>query len=511
MNRLLLFAETPRAGRWNYRFLVPLTSPVSQDDLQRYASAARAKDDGPDYLSVRREGVMQMTTERKGSEMIVLAGRDLNDMSDANRERLRQMLRRRLAELEVLVTQRIDWEREGKNLVVGRRELDQWMADVNSISVTTSQNAWRNWTVTAIILAVIVLVIAVVVGIRPIESFLQKISRTPPPSSTDTSQPEPEAPKTQPGVDSFHLAEWARILGIPAGELPKTFPKPISDFGNIGDSFRGGKNESHDKLYSDVSQAIARAIPPPEETSPPSERLRRQLLRLDSLCVSKAEPTDENRTLSQLLANQGLQRTAKKLFPQGKFSVLGLVQASDGRESEGFRLLEGLVKELSLQSADSFHKVVGAAKEVARTGAEHPSDADNTDRPEVWKVAIKAAQCREAITRDAAGMDSGEEVQTAHCFVPQDEIEVRWIVDWLRPDDVYHQVYGCEQRPENLFACLKMVADAPSESALRTKALEENLKHGTLYRDQTKAMLEFIRACQDIVNDAKPGSDVAPH
>ena len=124
MVRPLLFAETPRAGRWNHRFLVPNELSMSEEQLAENAARARQRAQGADYLAVVRQ-VEQQDGGRMADELLVLHGVNVEHLDAATRRVLVKRLEERLDDLEHLV-EIIDWEQEGKRLVVHRQELSQW-------------------------------------------------------------------------------------------------------------------------------------------------------------------------------------------------------------------------------------------------------------------------------------------------------------------------------------------------------------------------------------------------
>ncbi|MCA9174737.1 MAG: hypothetical protein KDB14_09665 [Planctomycetales bacterium] len=120
----MLFAETPRAGRWNHRFLVPESLSLSEEQLAEQAARARRRPQGANYLAVVRS-VEQPATGRAADELLVLHGVEVERLDAATRRVLLKRLAQRLEDLEQLV-EALDWEQEGKRLVVHRRELKEW-------------------------------------------------------------------------------------------------------------------------------------------------------------------------------------------------------------------------------------------------------------------------------------------------------------------------------------------------------------------------------------------------
>ena len=101
--RPVLFAETPRAGRWNHRFLIPSHVEVDQSRLATWASRARRHDRGDDYLAAIRRNVVQASGGREGDELLVLAGIETDTLSSEIRDQLKGRLECRMDDLENLV------------------------------------------------------------------------------------------------------------------------------------------------------------------------------------------------------------------------------------------------------------------------------------------------------------------------------------------------------------------------------------------------------------------------
>lgn len=121
-----LIALTPRAGDWNHRFLVSPDSKRGVDYLARVTHNAKTKAIGQNYISVQRR-VTQTTGGRGGTEILVLSDVDLSQFDAEKIERLRKQLECHLDDLANLVTNVIDWDKEGQLDPVRRRELEDWL------------------------------------------------------------------------------------------------------------------------------------------------------------------------------------------------------------------------------------------------------------------------------------------------------------------------------------------------------------------------------------------------
>jgi hypothetical protein len=122
-----LIALTPRAGRWNHRYLVPPNLNLDTTVLGRLTSMAGQEAQGMAWLAVSHE-VQQVGGSRAGKEILILGDLDVERLSPEAREHLLERLRHRLIDLGELITQEVDWEHEGRVDPVIRLELAQWYA-----------------------------------------------------------------------------------------------------------------------------------------------------------------------------------------------------------------------------------------------------------------------------------------------------------------------------------------------------------------------------------------------
>ena len=120
-----LIAMTPRAGRWNHRYLVPPDLNPSTEVLGRLTRMANQQPRGPAWLAVSHE-VKQVGGGRTGQEMLILGDLNVERLTREARERLQELLRHRLRDLAGLITQQVAWEHEGRVDPVIRPELAQW-------------------------------------------------------------------------------------------------------------------------------------------------------------------------------------------------------------------------------------------------------------------------------------------------------------------------------------------------------------------------------------------------
>jgi hypothetical protein len=123
MNKPQLIAETPRAGKWNHRFIAAPDGSLSDSEIAEIVTAARRNPQGDDYLAVSVETV-QSVSGRTGKEILVLTGVDVKKLSESQHQQIVTQLEQRLADLATLVTEEIDWD--GQAILVKRRELGEW-------------------------------------------------------------------------------------------------------------------------------------------------------------------------------------------------------------------------------------------------------------------------------------------------------------------------------------------------------------------------------------------------
>jgi len=125
MNKPQLVAETPRAGKWNHRFIAAPNGSFSDSDVAKMIAAARRKPQGDDYLAVIAETTQSMSG-RTGKEILALTGVDVKKLSDNQRQQIVDQLDQQLTDLATLVTEVIDWDKEGQAILVKRPELGEW-------------------------------------------------------------------------------------------------------------------------------------------------------------------------------------------------------------------------------------------------------------------------------------------------------------------------------------------------------------------------------------------------
>lgn len=123
---MFLIAQTPRAGEENHCLIVPCYLPISEREVFQRINTAIYEPEGKDYIAVTHK-VEQTGSARYGSEILVLVGIKVNQLSASQLEQIRSKLNDYLlSQFDKLVTQTIDWNQEDCILLVYRPELEIW-------------------------------------------------------------------------------------------------------------------------------------------------------------------------------------------------------------------------------------------------------------------------------------------------------------------------------------------------------------------------------------------------
>lgn len=397
MERPLLFAETPRAGRWNHRFLVPQGCDVDESALAEWAARARDGELGERHIAVVRRDVEQAAGGRRGDELLVLIVPATCGQSE--RAELRRRLEQRMVELEAWIGA-LDWEQSGQRLVVRCELLNTWL-DTDFVGLKTTSVApdprtpgtphtrpmrrWF-WTVSpALSLALLVVIMLARSG----------------------QEGERRAAGLWPAVDAH------------AGEAPASSASALSSQGGRGSSPLSGDLEL---AHSDAELAMLEAplaqfatalgvanpggdvwtlalevairlerdvyledVASPQTDADPLARLNQVLgavagrvARSPSISVGlPASPTSGSRTLVSLLQDRGVRDRLAKLYDQraaSRLDYLGplrsLVSADDYDGQQRLRGLATLCPAAAKQDVREFRALIGISVEVARLASE---------------------------------------------------------------------------------------------------------------------------------------------
>jgi len=141
MNKPQLVAETPRAGKWNHRFIAAQNGSLSDSDVAKIVTAARKNQQSDDYLAVSAD-TTQSLSGRTGKEILVLTGVDVKKLSNNQRQQIVAQLEQRLADLATLVTEEIDWDKNGQAiLLIKRPELGEWEKGFSDLPTLTPRRS----------------------------------------------------------------------------------------------------------------------------------------------------------------------------------------------------------------------------------------------------------------------------------------------------------------------------------------------------------------------------------
>lgn len=135
-----MLAETPRGGPHGHRFLVPPDSTLKSSDVEDYFQQA-SQGGNKNFISVKRQVEQRLPNGaiREGTETLLLAEVNVPKLAQQQINEIHQVLARRLADLEQLVTNRINWEDAGNKTIIIRKELADWWNQDLSASITPSK------------------------------------------------------------------------------------------------------------------------------------------------------------------------------------------------------------------------------------------------------------------------------------------------------------------------------------------------------------------------------------
>lgn len=126
-NTPFLLIETPRAGKLNYRHIASPNLWMNQQQVLAIIEAAREKKEGKNFLAVGHDNIVkQFDGNRAAPELLILAGINTKSLSGQEKQALRDSLKSLLGQVDKLVTQEVDWNTEGENDLVKRKELTFW-------------------------------------------------------------------------------------------------------------------------------------------------------------------------------------------------------------------------------------------------------------------------------------------------------------------------------------------------------------------------------------------------
>lgn len=206
-----MFALTPRAGRWNHRFLVPSGSRWSQQALSKLVEAAKESRQ-PSIISTNRS-VVQATTGRTGEELLILKDERLTRLSTTARELIQKRVDDHAECLETIVTQTIDWDAMGSDLVIERTELSEWLQGADGLIETISRDdampSEIDRTRSPYMISILVLL-----GLCATGAVLWQMARI-------SEQPQPPKTKVDLPLTDANRSEMAELLGVDSSNKPR--------------------------------------------------------------------------------------------------------------------------------------------------------------------------------------------------------------------------------------------------------------------------------------------------
>ncbi|KOR30336.1 hypothetical protein TI04_06255 [Achromatium sp. WMS2] len=136
MPQPILFIETPRAGKFNHRFIVANGYTGGDTLLSKWASIARGHTEGWGFIAAFHE-VTQPTTGRRAIEQLILAGINTDRLAGDQLTNIHTILSDRLTEVERLVMS-VEWEQVG-GIHHKLSALDDWYSDIPNNSKLPQQ------------------------------------------------------------------------------------------------------------------------------------------------------------------------------------------------------------------------------------------------------------------------------------------------------------------------------------------------------------------------------------
>ncbi|GEM_PF-3554314 len=145
MNNLALFSETPRAGKLGHRFLLPPHLAATESEIAAYLRVVSSDVViGQNFMAMGRSVPQHNGTGvvRLGREIIVIAGVDVQRLSEQRVAEFRSLLQKHLCSLEDLVLAGIDWNQLGQaGVIIRRQEMETWLDEYQALSPVVTP--WR--------------------------------------------------------------------------------------------------------------------------------------------------------------------------------------------------------------------------------------------------------------------------------------------------------------------------------------------------------------------------------
>lgn len=311
MEKPVIFALTPRAGRWNHRYLAPTHFAWSQQMLSRLGDEAQKQTSDPNSLRASRQA-SQQTTGRVGSEYLVVRDERLTTLTDRERRSLEDELRQQLLSLDELISGQIDWEQES-GLVVRHSRIDElqehWEQRLRSLSSKPpGVRAGRFWR-PRLALCVIALVAAVLFLAQIGQQHLRQKARN---------------------SEEFRLEEFIhQLTGMMAPNDGRT-RDPGSVVHRLATDLFGGtfsKPSGRERQVHETENSRDGLTLILEDR----KLLQDTLLRFYGLAFDKADPS---LGLDQLTSDQSVLAKLRQLYVNGHLNPIGLLQAKTDAQAK---------------------------------------------------------------------------------------------------------------------------------------------------------------------------------
>jgi len=261
-------------------------------------------------------------------------------VSESDGSRRQENLSRRLDDLERLVLKHVNWDREGRQALVVRQELQDWYEkDVAAIlsqtsGVTNSANPPKNRR------RIVLFSIVLIVGISSLpfaDRLMEKLQSV---IASPNSAPTRESPKKVQGTLWKEIAPWAEAVGIKTKNVPAA-----SLVGRLGDKIE-------DKLFFERKLSNPKKL-----TTNIDDRARLQRC-LKALYVAGDFAQTIDGDLPDLLQHEALRERVTALITQPNLDRFGFVRPQDQDR------LKELIPHGTADEVKSFRELINVANQL---------------------------------------------------------------------------------------------------------------------------------------------------
>ena len=483
MDKPVIFALTPRASRWNHRFLVPPNAPWSRDKLSRLAESVQKMPEGEDYISIQRE-VVQESTGRKGMELLVCQDRRLQSMASGARDQLKTVLAGYATTLGGLVRDTIDWGQVGDGLVLERSELLEWQKETDRLvsRETTegrsdrpgSDSGSHGWVIAVIVGSIFLLLI----GLLGWQFF--PVHR---PGSRNQRR-ENKGRKERTGLSTERLMELAGVIGVAREGSRENIAKAVAT--RLGQLYEVVSESKRREGLDRTSAGVGKN----EETELAYVQDIDRWIRLLYRHGFRTKAT-ETLTLDVLIGDDGVQEGLRNLFPPGRNGPdpCGLLW----RENDNY------VEELRKVDPIAFRKIIDALAAIGEEGASLQED-------KVYGGFVKAVRI--------LNLHHAEQNEPARRFYVRSDLESAKVLERLLQGISFVELVSEHDRRLPLTESLKQIAvEFERDGHWAREVLEAELKR----RDRRKEigaaksfelLIAFARSCKLAVSREDAAGEV---